>query len=181
MLKILLWVGLPSLGAAGAFFLKPSVFWEPGTFSAGIAWTFVGVFLSYLGVVFSAYALHEVRILTHRNFAKHRFPELQSQIEKVWGRMKELKAHTVADARTETFLGEAEVALKRLKQAPTAGFAGTVKRARKQIVNLKSVFRDPKNKELVLQDVTSFWELYQALSEVTDEIRAFNQDSKARL
>jgi hypothetical protein len=181
MRTVVLWLAVPVALAALIFWLKPEVFWSERNFQPSAVWSIVGVFLSYFGVVFSAYALVEVRRLSNRYFAKQRLPELKTQIEKIRSRMDELSQEKVADIRSEGFVGETRVVMKQLQKARSPGFSEVVKRAKEEAAIVEDVLKNDRGNGGLVNDIKAFWDLHRTLSEISDEIHAFSLASKASL
>lgn len=181
MKSLLFWLLAPLAGALLLFFTKPESFLGDEPFAPNIAWSFVGLLFSYLGFVFSAYALMEVRSLTHRYFAKQRLPELKAQIGVIVSRMADLAGKRLIDIRSEGFIGETRVVIKQLQKAKSPGFSEVVKRTKRHCAEVESVVRDNRDSDITMNEVSEYWELFRSLSELSDEIHAYNMESKASL
>lgn len=181
-MKILLsLIAAPIVLAPAAFYFKPELFPGGGQLTPDSVWSFVGVSLSYFGLVFSAYALLEVTRLSNRYFAKQRLPELKKQIEKIMKTMADLEQSKLSDIRSERFMGEVEVVIKQLKKTKSPGFPEVVKRTKRHLAEVEKAINDSDRKSNQVSTVLAYWDLYRSLSQLTDEIKAYELENRAAL
>lgn len=143
--------------------------------------TSLGLFLGYASCILSGYAIWEVRRLSDRYFAKQRLPQLGKQAVVIVGKMDELKEVQLIEVRSSTFLGEIRVLVKQLEKTKSPGFPEVVKRVGTLCKQLDKLVKNCANLDQKLNDVPQFWDLYSAVSQVSDEIKAYQEEAKASL
>ncbi|AUR37121.1 hypothetical protein PhaeoP18_02885 [Phaeobacter piscinae] len=164
-----------------AFKLKPEIFLGSSALDVQGGWSFVGIFLGYVGCVLSSYAAFEVRRLSDRYFAKQRLPQLRKQAGQITDKMDELKEMKLVEVRAHGFLGEVRVLVKQLEKTRSPGFPEVVKRTKRYCTEVEKRVKNCSDENLAVNDVGEFWDLYTSLTEVSDEIHAYEQEVKASL
>ncbi|MGR3562310.1 MAG: hypothetical protein ACU0FH_12270 [Heliomarina sp.] len=144
-------------------------------------WSFVGVFLSYMGAFFSTYALLEVRALGKKYFAKQRLPELKKELSEITRKLDSLKERTLKDILGEGFAGTIRVILKQLEKTRAPGFTEVVTKTKNYCSSVESAVAAAPDQSVLLRDVENFWLLYTALTELIDEINAYEKEARASL
>lgn len=144
-------------------------------------WSLIGVSLSFFGLIFSAFAVLEVRSLSNRYFAKQRLPELKKQLDKVTGKMADVASLPLNEIRTERFMGEAAVILRHIKRTKAPGFSSVLKHAESQHAQIKKILGNEESLQTLARDIPEFWSLFSSLNELSDEIDAYNKGAQASL
>ncbi len=146
-----------------------------------MAWSLIGSAISYLGFVFSLFAVLEVQSLSHRYFAKQRLPDLKKQLGKVAISMTTLASTNLSDFRSDRFMGEAAVLMRQIKKIKVSDFEAVISRAEKAHSEIGVELKDGTNLDRATNDINAFWELHRALTELVDEIEEYNKGVQASL
>lgn len=146
-----------------------------------LVWSFLGTFVSYMGLFFSFYAVMEVKKLSNRYFAKQRLPEIKKQLEGITKSMTSHANSKLIDIRAERFLGETAVMLRHLKKIKASGFTEVVKRAEIHHSNIEKLLKNHVEPDKNVNDEAEYWNLFRVLSELADEIEAYNKGAQASL
>jgi|GEM_PF-2970244 len=165
----------------GVGLLKPELVLDDDGLSVSVVWSFIGTFISYLGFVFSLFALLEVRSLSNRYFAKRRLPEIKKKLEVIANRMTESGGLELVKIRTERFLGEITVLVKEIRKTKVSDFSPTVKLVIAHHGDLEKSLRDDTSLEKTANDVEAYWSLLRAVTQLADEIDQQHAGDLARL
>jgi hypothetical protein len=150
-------------------------------FSVDMRWTLFGAVLSYYGVLFSAFAVLEVRELSTRYFNRQRLPEIKKQLDKIIKVMAEVGEKSFADLRTERFVGEIAVMIRQIQKTKVSGFTPVTKRAASCYAVVDRKLKEGLNNSKLANDSEEFWNLFRALTELSDEITEYNKEAQAIL
>lgn len=160
--------------------IRPELFFKIPIQSTEL-WSLAGTMFSFLGFVFSVFAVFEVRSLSQRYFAKQRLPELKAELKKITDTMTSLSDRKLNEIRTEPLLGKISVVLRQIDKTKAPGFSEICKRAKIEHGLLLVKVKNENNLDMLASDFSEFWNLFSTLSEVADEIEAHRKEVQASL
>lgn len=170
----------PIGGLAILLLLRSDLFFAPGAQVQDSVWQFLGAALSYVGVVFSAYAVVEVRRLTRRFVDRQLLPGLQKQIEEILKEMTAVSGGKLATLKSERLLGRISVILSQLSKAESSEVSDLAKKAmaKKTTIDQRVAAAGDAT---TINDVSEYWSLFQYLSQLADQIDADDRERGASL
>ncbi|WP_026481627.1 hypothetical protein [Ahrensia sp. 13_GOM-1096m] len=171
-------IPLVVIGAAG---LRPELVLGGANLTAAMVWSISGTLFSYLGFCFSVYAVLEVRNLSNRYFAKQRLPDIKKQLDKITHKMAQPNQLKILDIRAERFFSEMAVVMRQLGKIKVTEFTTVLKRAEEHHQAIEAMLISANSSNDLVNDSHSYWELFRALTELSDEIEAYNKGVQASL
>lgn len=172
---------LPLAAVFLIWLLRPEIIVGHDDLNASMIWTLIGTIFGYLGFAFSLFAVLEVKELSGRYFSKQRLPEMKRQLDKISTRMITVSNTTLVKIRTEKFVTEAAVVIRHIKKTKTPGFNDTVKKAEMEQKSFEGILKGHVLSNTIANDQKEYWNLFRALSELSDEIDAYNKGVKASI
>jgi hypothetical protein len=169
------------LGVVGL--LQPTLVLGQEDLNASLVWSLIGVLISYFGLVISSFALFEVTRLTNRYFARQRLPEIQKQLKKIADTMSGKADIALKEMRSERFIGETAVMLRQIKlvKFSNASISSVIKKAEASHTALGLEMKRPESGSIIANESNQFWDLFQSLSELADEIEEYKKGVQATL
>lgn len=144
-------------------------------------WTLIGVLLSYLGVLFSLYAVLEVQDLSKRYFTKQRLPQLEKSLTLVGKKLMAPGELTVDDLRSNSSVGEAAVLLRAISDLKLANFTMVLAKAEKSHSQIDEILSNGLRKDILAKNCDEYWNFARSMSELTDEVKFYQTGVQASL
>ncbi|MGF6256437.1 hypothetical protein [Ensifer sp. LBL] len=163
-----------------------ALWWELPIFPGGNqmtktdVWSVIGTLLSYLGVLFSAYAAYEVGSLSRKYFARTRFPEIKSSLTAITTAMAKTASKSALELRPERFISQIPVSLGEIERIPGHRMHSLIERAKKERASLIEWLNDPGRKASFANDATVYWDLFRTINEISEEITAYLKEQEAK-
>lgn len=161
--------------------LRPELMLGKEAVNASMIWTLLSAFASYLGFVFSFFAVVEVRNLSNRYFNKQRLPEIGKQLKKITMAMSDPGDTELIDIRTESYFSEMAVVLRQIRKTKVRDFSSIIDRAETHRTNIENAIRNSSSLSAPTNSSSEYWNLFGALSELADEIEAYQKGAEASL
>lgn len=168
----------PFLTAVVVISLDPQTLDQARSMNASLALSLIGAGLSYFGLLFSLYAALEVRNISQKYFFKLRSPEIHKRLLNITKRVSLFSNEPRDDLRSQTFISEIPVVLRAAKRVKNSEVKSVAKEAEKLFKKLKET------SEVSLQgdsagQIQGYWDLFQKLSELADEVKTQIEDVRA--
>lgn len=123
--------------------------------SYAMIWTLVGVLFSYLGFLFSVYAVVEVRSLSNRYFTKQRIPDIEKQLSSVVKKLMSPNDLTLGDMQSDSSVGEAAVLLRALDSLKLSELTEALRKAKESHSKIEHILSQGLNKAIQAKKVTN--------------------------
>lgn len=161
--------------------LRPELMLGNLPITASMVWGMLGAFASYLGFVFSLFAVVEVRNLSNRYFNKQRLPEIGKQLKKINQSMAEPADLKLVDIRAERHFNEMAVVLRQIRKTKIKELFPVIDRAEYNRSQIEIIIQSLPQPTTLASASQQYWKLFGALSELDDEIEAYQKGVAASL
>jgi|GEM_PF-4121774 len=169
----------PSAILAIIFFLYPSLILGEREIDLDLILGFAGVSLSYLSLVFAAYAALEVQFLADTYFFKMRTPAILRKLDKVTKAISEFSSEPLSEIPSQAFMSESPVVLRSAKRVKNKDVIRVAKEAERLLETLKVNYRSVNMAQKPAGQLEQFWKFYQKMSELSDELRTQIKEKEA--
>ncbi len=144
-------------------------------------WALFGTLMSYLGFVFSAFALLEVRSLTLRYFTKQRLPQIQKSLEAIAKDVSAFSEMDISEARSQKFMSRIPVMVREAGKLGVSEFKPTVRKLEKAHLDFSKHVDNRSSVPSLANSSDTFWAMFNAVSELADEMGEYNKGALAAL
>lgn len=177
--SILILAVLPALIVPLIVKFAPGVFTGGEELSMPSIWSFVGLGLSYYGLLFSLYAALEVANLSTTYHFKLRSPEISKRLATIARKVSAFAGEPSQDLRSQGFIYEALVALRAAKRIKNRELQRVAKEADKALAQLTQQAKLHRRPGETASQVPGFWDFFQKISELSDEFKSQLDDVRA--
>ncbi|MBX3579770.1 MAG: hypothetical protein KF723_21410 [Rhizobiaceae bacterium] len=178
------WVLLVSLSVLVVLFLGHSL-WTgmpetPGEWSLWLS--IYGFFATYAGLIFSAWAVLEVRRLARKYVGRQRLPRLRVQLEKDIKSLLGAAESPIPELLSTGSIPRLQTTHKAILSHKVDAIAATAKRAGMKLDSFASAILAESNASPSKRsrEVEGFWDAYGELESLTSEIQNFILDERKR-
>ena len=169
---------VPPLSLVIIFVLSPELLLGSSELNASFIWSTAGTSLSYLGFLFSAYALFEIRSLSKKYFFKNRSPEIQKNLNVIAKSMSDFEAEHPKNLQSQKFMSEIPSIMRlsrRLKNSTITKVSKEIDKLHKEIINHISISRLPETSG----KLPGYWRMHSKIQELSVELKTQTADMKA--
>ncbi|HEX8584351.1 MAG TPA: hypothetical protein VF680_08070 [Allosphingosinicella sp.] len=176
---IWLLVVVPAVIVAVILTYAPRVITGNQDLNSSFILSLVGAALSYYGVLFSLYAALEVRNISKRYLFKLRSPDILKKLRKISKAVNAIASEPSRNLHAQSFFHELPVvvrASKRLSSTEVKRVAREVDRALHLLIK-QGIPNSPNN--ITAGEVRGYWDLFQKISELADEMNEQIENARA--
>lgn len=179
--KILVWslVVIPTVIVMILCFISPHSLSGINAFDRSFILSLLGTSLSYYGLIFSSYAALQVQAISDVYFFKIRSPELHKKLEHLAKLVAAFGAEPSNDLRSQAFLSEAAVAFRLAKRFKNKHVKKVAKEAEESLQTFKTNMVVNCVPGKTAGQIPDYWEFYQKLAELVDELNEQLKDAEA--
>jgi hypothetical protein len=157
----------------------PNFFIGSDDVSTVLIWSFIGIAMSHYGLLFSLFAAVEVYSLSNKYMFKLRSPDIAKQLRSISKKLSSFNSEPSVDISSQSFVHESFVALraaKRMRNSEVKRIATEADTALTYLMQQAGLLGAP---GLSAGQVNGFWEFFQKISELADEVKAQMEDARA--
>jgi hypothetical protein len=179
--KFAIWflVVVPAVVLAVILRYVPTVIVGDQDLDSSFILSLVGATLSYYGVLFSLYAALEVRNISKRYLFKLRSPDILRKLRRISKAVNAVASEPSGNLRSQSFFHELPVVVRASKRVSSS----EVRRVAKEVDEaLRYLTRQglpyaPDN--IMAGEITGYWDLFQKISELADEMSEQIENARA--
>jgi hypothetical protein len=178
--RLLIWLVtiVPTVLLLSVLFLSPTIISGNDPFNSSLVLSLIGTVFSYYGLVFSLYAALQVQAISDIYFFKARSPDLQKKLRQIAKSVSEFGNEPSEDIRSQDFISEAPVAFRSAKRVKNKQVKKVAEQAETSLRQLRMSMKSGCGPDILAGQVSSYWDLYQNISELVDELSEQIKDAK---
>ncbi|MBS1003853.1 hypothetical protein [Acetobacter thailandicus] len=172
--SVLLIISIPSVAVIILMFSSPHFIAGDQGLNAPFFWSLAGTFLSYCGLIFSSYAVYELRIISKRAYYKIRAPEICRELDDVINKMNLMHLLKISECERPLIITKIPTILISIKRFDNKALT-------KNAEDLNTLFNtindelNKANKSTIISTLNNYWIFYENISTMLDEIREYNK------
>lgn len=171
---------MPTFGLVVLFWKAPSILVGVEELTHEIYWMVGSGAATYLSLVFSLYAALQVQKIQNKQYSDKVLPVVKRDIDGCFTKLDDLLNDTVEELILSGVLNEATSAFNSLSLARVARLSKPIREARRRLRRVTLNLKRSKDRKLMAREVEGYWEFYQALGMVRDEVGGHLKTEKAR-
>lgn len=169
---------VPTAVGASILYLSPESILEEPLLDKSQMLSIIGTALGYYSLLFSLYAALQVQVLSDKYFFRIRSPELHRKLQRISKCISEFGNEPADQLQSQKFISEAPVALRSARRVRNKHVAKVAIQAQAYLKKMKSNMTSAGNKSA--GQVAYYWDFYQKISELVDELSEQLKDAKAK-
>lgn len=170
---------VPTIVYAVIYWIDPTILSGKLAFDRSIGLSWLGVSLSYYGLIFSSYAALQVQALSDTYFFKNRSPDLKKKLLHISKSVSDFSSEPSRDLRSQSFISEASVAFRSAKRIKNKHVKKVAEQGEKSLDKLKDSMISSSLPNKSAGEVANFWEFHQKITELIDELIEQVKDARA--
>lgn len=170
---------LPTMAFGIVIYTAPEMIIGKQAIDLSIFLSLLGVALGYFSLIFSAYAAVGVQGIADLYFFKIRSPEILKKLRKISREVSDFGSEPSTELNAQRFMPEALVAMRSAKRMSNKHVKRVAKEAEVSLKNLKAIMKVECTTEFSAGQITNYWDFYQKISELVDEIVTQIEEAKA--
>jgi hypothetical protein len=172
-------VVIPAITVAALLMYAPKVITGGEDLDASFTLSLIGAALSYYGVLFSLYAALEVRNISNRYLFKLRSPDILKKLRRISKSVNAFASEPSGNLRSQSFFHELPVVLRASKRLSGSEVRRVVKEVDKALYYLTTRGVPHALANITAGELTGYWDLFQKISELADEINEQIENARA--
>lgn len=179
--KYVVWalVVIPTLVFCIIWYFVPHVIIGDETLNASLALSLIGVVLGYYSLIFSLYAALQVQVISDAYLFKIRSPELIKKLKKISKLVSDFGNEPSSDWHSQRFVSEVLVVLRSAKRVNNKHVKVVAAKAEKSLNTLKINMKSGSNAVIPAGQIPHFWDFYQQITELLDELNEQIEEVRA--
>ncbi|WP_197275777.1 hypothetical protein [Blastomonas sp. AAP25] len=153
------------------YFIAPEIFTGGEPVSISMIWSFIGLSMSYYGLIFSLFAALEVERISRKYIFKILSPELSRSVTSIAKHISKFANEPPHEISAQTFMHEAPVALRAASRIQNIEVRRVAKEAQVELLKFKSQITKSSPNCTTSGQIPGYWEMYQKISELADELK----------
>lgn len=172
-------VGFPTIIFGLFLYFSPETIVGNQDFDLSLTLNLLGIALGYYGLIFSAYAALQVQAIAGVYFFKIRSPEILKKLKKISKDVSDFGNEPSIDLHSQRFMSESLVALRSAKRVNNKHVKRVAKEAESSLQTLRTSMAASCAANLSAGQIPNYWDFYQKMSELMDEMSTQIDEAKA--